>query len=252
MEHISRMESIYAMILNHGKISVEELSSFFGVTPTTIRRDLIKLEEVGLTRRTRGYAHAVADTERRISQDLFVEEKKRIALKAQTLVKDHMTLVLDSGSTVHAICNELIENPRIHALDMVTNSLTTALLVGDHFGITMPGGHLLKNSQHALVGVSVEDFFSDVHVDLAFMGTTGVKDCDGLTVSYPLHMSVKRCMVACANQRVAVLDSSKFIGRGVYTFCKFKDIDILITVEKEQNKRDLDRISKYGCKILLA
>ena len=52
-------------------------------------------------------------------------------------------------------------------------------------------------------------------------------------------------------KKIALLDSSKFLRRGIYEFCSFSDIDVLITVETKQNKEQIDRIRKTGIKIIL-
>lgn len=101
------------------------------------------------------------------------------------------------------------------------------------------------------MGVDVSEFYQNINTDIAFLGTTGINNCRGLTVSYPLQLSVKQKAAACASKRIAVLDSSKFIKRGIYVFCEFKDIDTLITVETDDNKQQLDHISRQGVEIVL-
>jgi len=84
-----------------------------------------------------------------------------------------------------------------------------------------------------------------------FLGTTGIKECNGLTVSYPLHMSVKRNIVACASKKIAVLDSSKFAGRGVFTYCDFEDLDVMITTKTDSNEEMLKEIAEKGVQLVL-
>lgn len=244
------MEKIYTMLLNRGKISVDELSAVFQVTPTTIRRDLIMMEEQGLASRTRGYAVSCDDTKRVADPDFFRSEKRRIAEAAKTFVSNGMSLVLDAGSTVQTVADMLLESPDITNLDIVTNSLSIALKLSKDFRVSMPGGSVLPGNG-VVAGVDVDNFFSNINVDLAFLGTTGIFGCNGLTVSYPLHMSVKKNIVACANQRIAVLDSSKFIGRGIFTFCEFKNLDVMITVKTDENEAKLEEIEKMGVKLVL-
>ena len=244
-----RIDKIYTLLLNRDKVSVEELSEMFQVTPTTIRRDLIAMEEQGIASRTRGYAISCADTKRVVGLDIFHDEKKRIANMAKTFVNSGMTLALDSGSTVQAISEAMAESPNLN-LDIVTNSLPIALKISPYFRVSMPGGSVLP-ANAALAGIDVDNFFSNIHVDLAFLGTTGIYGCNGLTVSYPLHMSVKKNIVSCANKRIAVLDSSKFIRRGIYTFCDFKDLDVMITVKTTENEAQLREIEKQGVELVL-
>ncbi len=57
--------------------------------------------------------------------------------------------------------------------------------------------------------------------------------------------SVKEALVGCATTRIALLDSSKFHSRGLYTFCDFDALDILITVENEENAPLLEGIARH-------
>ena len=245
-----RMEKIYLLLLNRKKIAVTELAEIFQVTPTTIRRDLLSMEEKGVARRTRGYALACDDTERSMELDIFVDEKMRIAEAAKTFVKNRMSLALDAGRTVQTIAEALIETSNITGLDIVTNSLPIALKLSNHFSVSMPGGTVLPQSA-VLLGVDTESFFSSVNVDIAFLGTTGIDGCNGLTVSYPLHLSIKRHIVASASKTIAVLDSSKFFGRGIFTFCEFAKLDMMITVKTSENEHKLREIEKQGVELIL-
>lgn len=251
MSSTYRIDKIYDLLLVRGKVSVQELAEMFHVTPTTIRRDLIVMEEKGLAQRVRGYAIAAEDTKRAADLNIFEDEKRRIAQAALTFVKNGMSLALDTGNTVRSVARAIMESQEINTLDVVTNSLITAQLMGEQYPVTMPGGIVLASSS-ALVGVDVERFFSSINIDLVFLGSTGVRDCSGLTVSYPLHLSVKRNMVACATKRIAVLDSSKFAGRGIFTFCDWEELDALITVKTDSNQDMLEEIEAKGVEIVLA
>lgn len=249
MANSFRIEQIYALLMKNTRVSVEELSQKFGVTPMTIRRDLLVLEEQGLIYRTRGYA-CILDSNRTDSLGIFEEEKKRIAAAALKFVKNNMSLVMDSGSTVYALCEALIQSPEVTILDIVTHSLKIAMRAGNipGFNVSLPGGAVQGED---LVGVDVSEFYQNINTDIAFLGSTGVNNCRGLTVSYPLQLSVKQKASACASKRIALLDSSKFIKRGIYVFCDFKDLDTLITVETGDNEEQLDLISKQGVNIIL-
>lgn len=250
MSNSYRIEKIYDLLLVRKKVSVNELAEMFHVTPTTIRRDLIAMEEKGLAGRMRGFAVAISDTAREAGVNLFVEEKRRIAEAAKKYVKNGMSLVLDAGTTVETFAETLVEDGAIDDLDIVTNSLAIGLKTGRHFRVAMPGGIVLSNSA-CLVGMDVESFFSNIHVDVAFLGTTGIEGSDGLTVSYPLHLTVKKQMVACARKRIALLDSSKFSFTGIFTFCNFSDLDVMITVKTDSNEKDLEEIASRGVELVL-
>lgn len=247
MSSTYRLDRIYSLLLRNGRATVEQLAQTFHVTPTTIRRDLLLLEERGLIYRTRGYAN-ILNTDDTI--DVFDTEKRRIAEAAVSFIEEEMTVAMDSGTTVEAICDCLVEKNSVRVLDIVTHSLKVAMRLGEYYRVSMPGG-VMMSRYNALVGMDVENFYQNINVDIAFLGTTGINNCNGLTVSDPLQLEVKKRCVGCAAKRIAVANSSKYIRRGIYVFCDFSEIDTLITVETDDNAHQLEQIAKKGVDIVL-
>lgn len=248
MSNSYRLDQIYNHLLHHKSATVDDLAGIFQVTPTTIRRDLLVLEERALIYRTRGSAYLLENSAS--EANIFVEEKKRIADAAAKYVTSGMSIALDSGSTVETLALQLINDPNKINLDFVTHSPTIALQVCKRFNVSIPGGSLVPNSEF-MVGLEVEEFYKKINVDVAFLGSTGVSNCSGLTVSYPLQLQVKKYSSLCADKRIALLDSSKFSRRGIYVFCDFKNIDTLITVKTSENELQLERISDMGVEVIL-
>lgn len=248
MGNAYRLDQIYNILLQKKSAGVEELADSFHVTPTTIRRDLLELEERKLIYRARGTAFLL---ESGMSEaNIFMEEKKRIAAAAAKYTSNGMSIALDSGSTVRTLAEHLIADQSLSNLDFVTHSPDIALRVCKRFNVSIPGGSLTPNSEF-MVGLEVEEFYKKINVDVAFIGSTGVLNCAGLTVSYPLQLQVKKYSALCADKRIALLDSSKFSRRGIYVFCDFKDIDTLITVKTKENEAQLGRIADLGVEIVL-
>lgn len=247
MSNSYRIDQIYSLLLRNKSATVEELSESFHVTPTTIRRDLLQLEEQKLIYRTRGSAFLLESGQS--EANVFVSEKKRIAAAAAKFISPGMSIALDSGSTVGTLANHLVEDPEMYNLDFITHSPEIALQISRRFNTSIPGGSLLPNGEF-MVGLEVETFYKQVNVDVAFLASTGVLNCNGLTVSYPLQLPVKKYSAMCADKRIALLDSSKFMRRGIYVFCDFNDIDTLITVKTAENTAQLERIADFGVDII--
>ena len=248
MGNTYRLDQIYSILLQKGSATVTDLAESFHVTPTTIRRDLLELEERKLIFRTRGSAFLLENG--KYGSSIFQEEKRRIGAAAAKYVSNGMSVALDSGSTVATLVDYLIDDPSLFNVDFVTHSPETAIRACRRFNVSIPGGSLLPNSEF-MVGIEAEEFYKKINVDIAFLGSTGVYNCTGLTVSYPLQLSVKKYSALCADKRIALLDSSKFSRRGIYTFCDFQDIDILITVQTKENEAQLSRIADQGVEIVL-
>ena len=90
-----------------GQLSVAELSSQFGVSADTIRRDLDLLSVRGLVRRTHGGAIRADDLVQSQSPfaqriGLRIAEKTRIAQCAAVLIQDGESLIINGGSTTRS------------------------------------------------------------------------------------------------------------------------------------------------------
>ena len=246
-----RLDQIYSLLLKKGTVTVCELADTFHVTPTTIRRDLLILEEQKLIYRSRGGAslREAEDT----SKDILRAEKIRIAKKAAQFVEPNMALNLDSGSTNRFLAEELLcdERFRYEELNIVTYSLRTALTASQKFSVSIPGGAVFT-AQDAMLGIEVENFYKKIGVDIAFVGSTGVRNCSGPTVCYPVQLPIKQAAANCGARRIVLLDSQKFIRRGVYVICDWQNIDTLITIQTSENEELLEKIAKCGTKIVLA
>ena len=106
----ARRDRIVQLATTTGLTSVEELSQLFGVTASTIRRDLAQLTTDGRLARTYGgamalSAHPEASLRQRAGE--AYDAKRAIARWAAAQVQPGETLLLDAGSTVGALAHEL-------------------------------------------------------------------------------------------------------------------------------------------------
>lgn len=194
----------------------------------------------------------MVSTKIRRSPNYLLEEKRRIGMAAMNFVSPGMSVMLDSGSTTLCFVECLLDSPTLFSsLTFLTHSPQAAFRISEKYSVAMPGGTLLPQTDF-VISYESESFYQNINLDLAVLGSTGVYNCDGLTIGFPLQQTAKRAAAECADKRIALLDSTKYNHRGIYMFCNFKDLDALITVETEENKPQLDRISKLGTRIILA
>lgn len=245
MGNLSRQDHIMKLLMQRKKISVEELAAILSVTPTTIRRDLLVLEEKHQITRTRGYAmfndgyHVQYNGHFRT--ELFYNEKQQIARKALEMVHSHSSLFLDSGTTLLEFAKELNQRSDFEDINIVTNAIDIAQALYNNNQIFMPGG-VLHHYSKVLFGINTAAYFKDINADIAFMGTNGLLNSPGLTVSIPHFLDIKKNMISSASKVVAVADSSKFMCNGIYTYCRYEELDVLITVQTEENEEAIERL----------
>src|SRR5690349_4733209 len=185
-----RADQIMRELLRSGQVMVDRLSEQFQVDSSTIRRDLEKLERQKLLKRVHGgavLADAVAytvyadDLTFQANSAKLVEEKNQIALAAAQLVQPGAAIALSPGSTTAQLAR-VLRHLQVGNLTVVTNALNIAIELAGLRGVNLivTGGIALTDF-YALVGPLAELGLSEMYVDLAFVGVTGISVEHGLT-----------------------------------------------------------------------
>jgi DeoR family fructose operon transcriptional repressor len=113
---LQRRNEILRILREQGSISVNQLAEHFQVSGTTIRLDLTALEKTGVISRTHGGAVLSGNSEREplIPERENKVEKERIAQKAVTLIGENDTILIDTGTTMHALAGALAASSFAH------------------------------------------------------------------------------------------------------------------------------------------
>ena len=246
---VDRRDRIIQRIQSKGSVRVDQLSEEFDVSTVTIRNDLDFFEEKGLIHRTYGGAllrnKVYNDPSIEEKKKINVEEKRRIAEYAASLVKEGESIILDSGSTAREIALRLTDK---NNLTIMTNAINIGLeLAGSsNLNIMLTGGELREKS-YSLVGPEAERAMHNYYFDRLFLGVDGLDFEHGLTTSNSLEAELNRIMVERSSSVIAVTDSSKF-GRHSFSYiCDLTPIDMVITdtniseeFEKKLNQYDIE------------
>lgn len=229
-------EERHAAILNElhlkGFAQVSALAQQLGVNPITIRRDLYSLEQQGRCIRTRGGAiqageGAVPELPYEIKTRQHVEEKLRIAQAAMNYVDDGDIIILDSGSTMYKLAEQLLT---LHRLTVVTNDIKIASLLAVNPSIMLicTGGTARANV-YTLSGSQTEQFLQNIRVKKTFLAADAVHT-DGIISNMNMEeVAAKQAMIAAANDVILLADSSKFQKTGFANVCELRNVTLVIT-----------------------
>ena len=106
-----RRELIVEHLAHNQMVKVAELSDRFGVSDVSIRRDLDRLERLGLLKRIHGGAIAIPSAalgQPHVTKMRYhVEEKERIGRAAAQMIRDGDRLIFDSGTTVLQVARNI-------------------------------------------------------------------------------------------------------------------------------------------------
>lgn len=243
----TRHAHILATVSADGEVTVDALADRFGVSTSTIRRDLNALDAAGLLRRVRGggsverdpvpYAQTV--TQRR-------DEKERIARRAAEEVADDDIVLIDIGATCALLARQL----RGRRITVVTASLAVVdeLRADDDLELIVLGGAVRKNYQ-SMVGAFAQQALAQIRASVCFLGTSGVQEDGSIHDSTPTEVPIKRAMLEASERRVVLADGAKFPGVSVERVCEAGSFDTLIT-DRAAPVETLDRLRSAGVAVV--
>ncbi len=195
--------------------TVSDLATATGSSIATIRRDLQRLDEAGLVRRTHGGAALTEQGEGDAPFPSVVSvnlaAKLRIANAAAGGIHDGQTVILDIGTTTLQLARLL----RGRGLTVITSNLAAFDVLRDDTDthiVLLPGdfdpvyqcvhGHLTTESLRL------------VRADHAFLGVSGISAGGDLRDTTIAQVPIKEAMAGACDAVTVLADASKFPGSG--------------------------------------
>ncbi len=225
----TRQARILDSLRTDGEVTVEHLADQFGVSLSTIRRDLNALSAEGLLRRVRGGGNIEPDKVPFADVELQQRpEKARIAARAAELVNDGDIILVDIGTTTALLAREL----RGRRITVVTSSLAVIdeLRDDDAVELIVLGG-VVRGNYNSMVGTLTEQALAQIRVTTCFLGTSGVRPDGTIADTTGMEVPVKRSMIASSGRVVVLADASKFPGVGLLSVCGPDDFWGIVTNE---------------------
>lgn len=226
-----RREKLIGLAEASGLTSVEELSVRLGVTASTIRRDLARLQDGGRLARTYGGAMAiVAHHETSLPQRAreATGAKRAIARWAARQIVSGETVLLDSGTTTGALARELRSASN---LTVVTTGLTTLNQLADVGGgvhLECLGGTFRPASQ-GFVGPLAETSLERMTFDRVFLGADGVTADHGICEADLAQTQLKELMTKRTECTYVLAHASKLGRRPFHAWASLPDRWTLVT-----------------------
>ena len=232
-----RSEQIIKFLLRVQTASIEEILAIAGSSAPSIRRDLARLENRGLIRRTHGGATLVEpllyepfryDSSFLAREQRFAVEKRQIGLAAAELIQADETVGLTAGTTTTHVGRSLRHREKIQ---VITNAINIGMELCNHPGIRtyLTGGVVPWAWSFSLTGNAALTFLDDVYMDKVFLSVTGLDATRGATTLETDEALVYRKMIKHAKQVIVVSDASKFGNVSPAIICPISEIHVLIT-----------------------
>ena len=230
----SRHASILDILQLQGSVSVTDLAERLEVSEVTIRKDLTTLERQNKLYRTHGRAIPISpyigDRHINEKEKQFVLEKRAIGKMAASMVKEHDSILIASGTTILYMAKELADTGN---LTIISASVSASSLLSQNKNVDVVQlGGLVRESSVSVVGSFAEDMLRYFNCNLLFMGADGVDLEFGVTTTNMMEANLNRMMMDAAQQTVLLVDSSKFGKKGFSKICDCDKVDRIITDSK--------------------
>ena len=239
--HERKREIVENLNQHNGIASMNYLCKKLYASRSTIRRDLIALEEEGIVKRSHGYVSVIVKSAnespigmRRIEN---LDKKQIIAGKTAPLLKDGMVIFLDSSSTVCQLAPLLKLR---HNITIITNGINIANELSNAQDLKCflcPG--VLKHKSLSIVGEFASSFIKNFNAELAIISCKAI-NTKGIFEGDDSQGLVKKSMIENANKTVLLCDNTKEEAGGFFKLTDFRDIDVLIS--NGQFSPELDEI----------
>lgn len=238
--------------VRNGDRGIQQLADQFGVSSSTIRRDLAELAREGHVVRTYGGAldtgHSVERTLREKDAS-HTDEKNAVARAAAELVQDGEVVLLDAGTTTGRLARHLADRP---GLTVVTNGLTVLLAFAESpdVEVVVLGGRL-RYPNEAILGATVEQQLRHITPDRVFLGADGITAERGICSPTLEQAQLKHAMLHSGRESYVMVDHSK-MDQAPFSYWTPLDRDHTVVVDEG----DLEALKAFEslplCSLLVA
>ena len=248
-----RQAQILEILLKEEAITVTVLAELLNVSTVTIRKDLTELEQANKLYRSHGkaiminpfsYNRSVNEKEK-----IAVEQKDAIGREAAKLITRDDSIIIASGTTVHALARNI---KPIHRLTVVSASLTVSeILSQDENNDILQLGGMLRHSSLSVVGQYSKQILENCSFSKLFIGVDGIDFDFGFTTTDMREAELNQQMMRAAQKVIVLADSSKFGKRGFAKIGNIEDIDVIIT-DAGVSQNVINLINDHGITLIIA
>lgn len=239
----NRRNKILDELKEHGQIKVEDLAEKWNVSPLTIRRDLLYLEEEKKIERFYGGASLIKETEP--CEDEVSFYRRKIAEYAASLVNDGDSIFINSSMTALQMVKYLGDK-RVTVI--TNNGRVMNLDVPPSVSVVLVGGEL-RHPKYAMVGEIAIRNIENITVKKSFLGCSGLNVERGSTTEIMNEVHVNKIMFSRVMEAAYIMADHTKIGKNSsFVSQNTKDITHVITDELAP-KEVLSQLAEYKINI---
>lgn len=211
MNKDERISNILNILDNHPKISINRLTELTNESTSTLRRDLIVLEESGQIQRSFGMVTLLPNSNIEFSSPYRLHEqtaeKKMMCRLLAKIITDNQAMYIDPSTTLSFLPPFLKKH---HNLNIITDNLRVAVASNGmpNLHVFITGGELKPNSDSIIGSHAIQDL-AMFRPQLALMSCSTL-DMHGAYMADNEQANIKRQMIANARESILLADHTKF------------------------------------------
>ena len=238
----SRLLEIQDYISLHKKVALTDLCEQFGVSMSTLRRDIKSLYDQGLISKQYGFVSS-REKERAAEPSpvkrkapfherslIHPQEKETAAKLAAGLVENGDVIFIDSGSTTAFMVDHL---RHLEHIVIVTNNLDVVMRAQPypHLDVyVLPGLYKRSNNSFSLLAESyIYDYYN---IAKAFLACSGVSLTDGVSHFDLSERVIKNCTINHTKNCYLLADHSKFGHTAPLHLCDISTFTAICTDQR--------------------
>lgn len=228
-----RTEEILNLLKEKGGMKVAELCALLYTSESSIRRDLVYLEEKGLVKRHYGGV----ELKRNSSIVPFatrshhnIAAKRAMAAKAVNLVGKGDIVFLDQSSSALFVAAELTQKSGITVV--TNNAEILSLLSSSGLEVYSSGGYLSPDNRNCLMGEDAHQVFKNMRANIMFFSAKALSEDGTIYDCNRSEVCIRQTMLDNAAKKVFLCDSEKFFKTAGYLQCDLSAVDVIAS-EKE-------------------
>jgi len=241
---VKRQEAIIDVLKKTKSASFKKLSDELNVSVSTIRRDVLELEDqypISITRGGVVYNEnkkAVVTGFNNDSDDCDIEYEislANIGSKAMSLIKEGDTIIIDGGYTSYQLAQAIKNSPDDLRISVITTSLDVAEALKDKIpsmNLIIIGGEF-RGKYRSLTGSLAEDAIKKIKVNKAFISVSGITE-EGFYTSMMSEVTLRQCVCNISEQVIIMAHNKKFNNNSGFFVAALDKINKIITNSKDE------------------
>lgn len=241
MGYKTRANQIMELLRKEGTAQASRISELLQVSVVTVRKDLQRMEDEGLLRRTHGGAALRAAA---VPQDPRMDAMGKIAEAAAREVGPGDCVILNAGNTTLLTARKLLGRKDI---TVITNSIAISRELVGESGIKLIflGGEVSPTGEFTY-GWDAVTQLEQYKAGKLILSASGVSCVSGLTTRHMEAADLLRKMIQRTQTVIAVADHTKIGFESFYHVGDLSVVDMLVTDTADTTQAQLQRIEESG------